>query len=107
MRARTRADSDEMTENETAVDSDVNGEVRRVQIPREPDEGREAHSGDDQRNHAGQEHREYDQEAAAEMNEIESDGFESDSLEVQRVGEVDNPGDDEAEEPDESWFGME
>jgi hypothetical protein len=25
MRARTRADSDEMTQNETAVDSDVNG----------------------------------------------------------------------------------
>jgi hypothetical protein len=33
MRARTRANSDEMTENETAVDSNVNWQVRRVQIP--------------------------------------------------------------------------
>jgi hypothetical protein len=39
MRARTRADSDEMIENDIAVDSDVNGQMRRVQIPREPDEG--------------------------------------------------------------------
>jgi hypothetical protein len=82
MRARTRVDSDEMIENEIVIDSDVNGQVRRVQIPREPDEGREEHNRDDKRNHASQEHREYDQEAAAEMNEIESDGFESDSLEV-------------------------
>jgi hypothetical protein len=108
MRASTRADSDEMTENETAVDSEVNGQVKRVQIPREPDEGRKEHNRNDQRNHAGQEHREYDQEAAAEMNEIESDSFESDGLEVRRgIGEVDNPGDDEAEERDEYWFSME
>jgi hypothetical protein len=108
MRVRTRADSDEMIENETAVDNDVNGQVRRVQIPREPDEGREEHNGNDQRNHAGQEHREYDQEVAAEMNEIESDCFESDSLEVQRViGEIDNLRDDEAEEPDEFWLDIE
>jgi hypothetical protein len=108
MRARTRSDSDEMTENGTAIDSDVNGQVTRVQIPREPDEGREEHNGNDQRNHAGQKHREYNQEAAAEMNEIESDGFESDSLDVRRViGEVDNPGDDDSEERDEYWFGME
>jgi hypothetical protein len=101
MRVRTRADSDEMTENETAVDSDVSEQVRRVQIPREPDEGREEHNRNDQRNHVGQEHREYDQEAATEMNEIESDGFESDGLEVRQViGEVDNPGDDQAEERD-------
>jgi hypothetical protein len=65
-------------------------------ISREPDEGREEHNGDDQRNQAGQEHRRYDQEAATETNEIESDGFEGDSLRVRRVGEVDNPGDDEA-----------
>jgi hypothetical protein len=33
------------------------------------------------------------------MNEIESDDFESDNLDVRRViGEVDNPGDDETEE---------
>jgi hypothetical protein len=82
--------------------------VRRVQIPREPDEGRREHNENDQRNHAGQEHREYDQEAVTEMNEIESDGFESDSLEIRRViGEVDNPGDNEAEEPDEFWWTME
>jgi hypothetical protein len=105
MRARTRADSDEMTENGTAVDSDVNGQVRRVQIPREPDEGREEHNGDDQRNHAGQEHQRYVHEAAAETNEFESDGFESDSLPVRRVGEVDTPGDDEAGwDEDDDWF---
>jgi hypothetical protein len=93
-----------MTENGTAVDSDVNGQVRRVQIPREPDEGREEHDGNDQRNYAGQEHREDDQEAAAEMNEVESDGFENDGLEVRQViGEADNPGDDEAKEQDEYW----
>jgi hypothetical protein len=52
--------------------------------------------------------RQYDQEAAAEINEIESDGFKSDSLEVRRViGEVDNSGDDEAEEPDEFCWSME
>jgi hypothetical protein len=39
MRVRTRVDSDEMIENETAVDSEVNVQVKRVQIPREPDEG--------------------------------------------------------------------
>jgi hypothetical protein len=103
-RAKTRADSDEMTENETAIDSDVNGQVRRVQILREPDEGREEHNGDGQRNHAGQEHRRYDPGAVAEMNGIESDGFESDNLEVRRIGEVDNPGDDEAEGEDEDWW---
>jgi hypothetical protein len=104
MSARSTADSDEMIEDGTAVDSDVNGQMRRVQISREPDEGREEHNENDQRNHTSQEHREYDQEAAAEMNEIESDDFESDSLAVRRVGEVDNPGDDEAGGDHEDWL---
>jgi hypothetical protein len=97
-----------MIEDGTAIDRDVNGQMRRAQVPRKRDEGREEHDGNDQRNHAGHEHREDDQEAAAEMNEVEGDGFESDGLAVRRViGEADNQGDDESEERDEFWWTME